>query len=86
MATITVKPLLFDLSLIHAKSKITGIVSKLPIAASEFASMWEKPNCTKMLGVYVVSGLHVEKTHPVAMKCGNLFVLVNVCHTKRGDM
>lgn len=82
----TVRPLLFDLSLIHAKSKITGRVSKLPIAESAFASIRAKPSCIKILGVYVVRGLHVAKTQPVAIKCGHLRMFVNVFQTNMNDI
>lgn len=39
-----------------------------------------------ILGVYVVRGLHVPKTQPVAIKCGHLRMLVNVSQTNLNDM
>ena len=68
MAIKTTRPLFWNKSLIQAKQKITGRVSRLPIAARAFALIGVKPRSIMILGVYVVSGLHVENTHPVAMK------------------
>lgn len=64
----TVRSRLFVLSLSQAKNRVTGRVIKRLIVISAFASIWEKPRDMTMLGVYVVSGLHVEKTQAVARK------------------
>ena len=67
----TVRPRLFVLSLSQAKNRMTGRVMKFPIVANAFDSIREKPRDMITLGVYVVSGLHVENTLAVARKCGH---------------
>lgn len=77
----TVRPRLFVLSLSQAKNRVTGRVIKRPIVVNAFASIREKPRDMTMLGVYVVSGLHVAKTQAVARKWGHFWTFANVFHT-----
>lgn len=52
-----------------------------PTEARALARTRENPKDMMIVGVYVVSGLHVEKTKEVARKCGHRRQLLMVFHT-----